>query len=209
MRVSISARIIRWPQLCCCCLGVSNEVYCANYNRFDGSKSVRVTSRSWNVPYCTQCIEHVNAKKSNMFNMSKSVSFILIGVLLGLAVAIVGGCCFTPIATVVVMPKKKQQNKDGDLAGMITMYGGIMVSAMAGATVMIAFVMMSKKKQEEDIRNRRRHERYIDSLMKDECCATGPAVRYEGWSSTVHTFEFKNEVYADAFIVANEGKIIG
>jgi hypothetical protein len=51
--------------------------------------------------------------------------------------------------------------------------------------------------------------RQLQRLLRRTCRCEGPAVEYEGWYGTVHTFYFASEDYAAAFRRANAGKIVG
>jgi hypothetical protein len=44
---------------------------------------------------------------------------------------------------------------------------------------------------------------------KAECCTMGPAVVYDNWHGTVHTFRFLSRAYAAAFREANAKKVLG
>jgi hypothetical protein len=45
--------------------------------------------------------------------------------------------------------------------------------------------------------------------VKEACCGTEPAVAYDGYHGTVHTFRFFNSAYAERFVRANEKKVLG
>jgi hypothetical protein len=43
-------------------------------------------------------------------------------------------------------------------------------------------------------------------MCRPECAGAGPAARYLGYNGSVHTFEFANGEYAEAFVEANPKK---
>jgi hypothetical protein len=44
--------------------------------------------------------------------------------------------------------------------------------------------------------------------IKTTCAIESVAVSYLGWYGTVHSFQFANAAYAQAFMTANQGKIV-
>ena len=44
---------------------------------------------------------------------------------------------------------------------------------------------------------------------KADCCTMGPAIVYDNWHGTVHTFRFLSRGYAAAFREANSKKLLG
>jgi serine/threonine protein kinase len=49
-----------WPLQCACCGEPSDTSYTAEYTGGDGPFGLFEETRSWNVPYCSQCLEHVH-----------------------------------------------------------------------------------------------------------------------------------------------------
>lgn len=62
--VRVSARTLAWPSQCACCSGPSNGSLRAQYTRTTGKRVVRTDTRSWEVPYCSQCLRHVQLVQS-------------------------------------------------------------------------------------------------------------------------------------------------
>jgi hypothetical protein len=57
-KVSVSARILRSPNMCCCCARPNpNGKFNAVATRTTGKRVVRTQERSWEFPMCTECIE--------------------------------------------------------------------------------------------------------------------------------------------------------
>jgi hypothetical protein len=58
--VQVSARILRFPQACCCCGGAPDTHIDASSTRVTGKRVVRTQSKSWSFPICRRCLEHVS-----------------------------------------------------------------------------------------------------------------------------------------------------
>lgn len=71
--VSISARLIYWPQKCCCCSGRTNATL-----NVTAENDSQTHSKTWGVPYCSDCIAHLDAAQRYQGGIS-----ILIVLLLG------------------------------------------------------------------------------------------------------------------------------
>lgn len=82
--VQVSARLLSWPQSCACCRGSSTATLAASHTRTTGKKVIHSQTRSWNVPYCDDCKEHVR-----LYEDAKSS--LLLGILAG---ALVPFCVF-------------------------------------------------------------------------------------------------------------------
>ena len=61
--IQVSARVLHWPQRCACCNQLNDTQYRISYTRTTGEKTQRSTTRYWDVPYCTQCVLHVQLAK--------------------------------------------------------------------------------------------------------------------------------------------------
>lgn len=53
--VSVSARLIKWPERCACCMRPADTVVEVQASR---EKGPRVEFRTWEVPYCEECVQH-------------------------------------------------------------------------------------------------------------------------------------------------------
>jgi hypothetical protein len=89
----------------------------------------------------------------------------------------------------------------------------IVVRKMAGPCpapvfILAGTIVLHGHLKKQAIQRREEALREVDSLMSRSCCTEGAAVAYRGWYDSVHTFEFENERYAQAFIKANRGKAI-
>jgi hypothetical protein len=55
---------------------------------------------------------------------------------------------------------------------------------------------------------RRNRMRALLPELHDECACLGPAVRYDGFSGTIHEFSFARRAYGAAFEEANRKKVL-
>ncbi len=64
MRVDVSGHSFVFPNECACCSGIPDCELTVSANRSWGSKVVRTETKSWDVPYCAGCIEHIRADEA-------------------------------------------------------------------------------------------------------------------------------------------------
>jgi hypothetical protein len=103
---------------------------------------------------------------------------------------IFGICCFLP-------------NNDAALGFCV----GLSSTGALGTCAVGFFILYWQHK----LRRHRQYERLMDMAertTKKSCVQTGPAVSYEGWYGTIHTFRFASDQFADAFMAANHAKIV-
>lgn len=60
-RVDIAARTIRWPAICACCSQPTDTSVEVSSTKEKGVQVVRRHTKSWQVPYCHDCLSHVKA----------------------------------------------------------------------------------------------------------------------------------------------------
>jgi serine/threonine protein kinase len=91
--VTVRADRVEWPDRCACCFEPSNTYYAAEHTGGDGPFYLFEETRSWNVPYCTQCLEHVRqtAEAGNGSGVGGLAAGALAGLLLGPAVGLLVG----------------------------------------------------------------------------------------------------------------------
>lgn len=128
VRVQISARLIRWPQMCACCLGRADDVYKTTHARVTGKKVIRTDSRWWKVPYCSDCLDHMDAEaRAKSITAAGAYAVLVGGILLGLMVALCGPCCgpalFTPA-------QPKAGNQRAAQAGVVVVMIGSVVAGV-------------------------------------------------------------------------------
>ncbi len=75
--ISLSARILNWPKLCACCGKRPDTKLNASFTRVKGKRVIRTDTHSWEVPYCSKCVDHVS--KANSAN-TILIIFVLIGI---------------------------------------------------------------------------------------------------------------------------------
>lgn len=66
--INLSANILNFPNLCCCCGQPGpTEKYAAIATRTTGKRVIKTTQKSWSFPICTKCVEwssiEMNARK--------------------------------------------------------------------------------------------------------------------------------------------------
>ena len=57
--VVVRADRLYWPSLCACCFEGADAYYRAEHTGGDGPFSLFEETQGWDVPYCSQCLEHV------------------------------------------------------------------------------------------------------------------------------------------------------
>lgn len=204
VRVQISARLIRWPTVCACCTGRADDVYRTTHTRVTGTRVVRTNSRWWDVPYCSACLDHVDAhSRARSVTAAGSTAALVGGIVLGLAVTSFGACCCGP--GVFAPPRAAGDNQGPVQAGAVIITLG---SLLLGAGVAVGGYLWSRKLEADARQRRRQAVRYAESLASRCCRTLDAAVEYNGWHGSVHTFWFANPQYADAFVRANPGKVL-
>lgn len=216
-RVQISARLIHWPQQCACCFGPFNDYYRATYTRVTGKKVIRTDSRWWDVPYCSECLDHLDAHaRAKSISSASAYSVLVFGILIGLVVALCGTCCVGPaaFAPTKAVDDRRERGKRAEPdpgkreASKTVLVVFMLGSVVAGAGLAVGSYFWYQRLEADTKRRRRRAMSHADSLSTETCCTLGPAVVYEGWYGSVHTFWFANPDYADAFVQANPGKVL-
>ena len=51
---------LSWPQQCACCFEPADSYYTTEHTGGDGPFFLFEETRTWDVPYCSQCLEHVS-----------------------------------------------------------------------------------------------------------------------------------------------------
>jgi hypothetical protein len=61
-QVQISANMLTWPKMCvCCCSAEVTGKLRTSASRTRGVRVKRTTTSSWDVPYCSRCLAHIDA----------------------------------------------------------------------------------------------------------------------------------------------------
>lgn len=100
MNVDVSGQKFIFPPICACCGGHANGTVIAQANRTTGKRVVRTSSKSWDFPYCQNCLAHVKAARNASTVQSVGViASLFFGGIIGLAVnsliasIIISGLC--------------------------------------------------------------------------------------------------------------------
>jgi hypothetical protein len=64
--IKISARIIRFPPICCCCSQQPDTHIDISFTRRTGKRVIKRESKSWPFPICSQCQKHIQ-----LYNQAK------------------------------------------------------------------------------------------------------------------------------------------
>ncbi len=170
--VQVSARILRFPQVCCCCGRTPDSSLVASSTRVWGKRVIRTQSKSWSFPICHRCLKHVRLydeadrqRQVAQRHKQTGTACIIIGILLsfclvGIPVLIYGVAAVTGLATKAAQRAEELEDEaGGHLSKRCTCHNGVVI--------------------------------------------------YRGWSGSIHSFAFRSESYAFAFIAANRGKVVG
>jgi hypothetical protein len=193
-RVQISARMIQWPDVCACCCQAADTRVEVSSTRTTGKKIIRSTTKTWNVPYCRRCLEHIDASK-DLQSHSRFVLHpsLVIGVAGGLLALLVFALALTASVPLALVPGVATLVLT--VAALLLTYEGFQEKYQRA---------LAAKKAERD-----RLQRGLDALLSATCCAeTYIAAAYQGWHGTVHSFIFSSQQFAAAFEQANPGKCL-
>jgi hypothetical protein len=192
--VEISARIIHWPGVCACCCHPANTSIEVSSTRTTGKRVIHTQTKSWEVPYCERCLDHIEAAKAlrafSTFVIHLSVVFGLVGGVLAFFVFL--ALCQRSVPMAVIL--------------------GLVITGLTAAIVIPTFWWCHAKYQ-RDVKakkaQRKRLEDQLNALLSQSCCEEDElAAEYGGWHGSVHTFYFASKQFAGAFERANPGKCL-
>jgi ribosomal protein L28 len=84
MRVDVSGHLFSFPRACACCGAVPDSTLTVSASRSRGSRVVRTEGRSWDFPYCTRCIKHVQRAGTMRMLVRQFIALsVLLGVIVG------------------------------------------------------------------------------------------------------------------------------
>ncbi len=84
--VQVSARLLQFPRLCCCCGHPGpSEAYQASATRTTGKKVVKTDTRTWTFPICRDCLAWIAVQRA---------AHTLCGLFIVLLVCAAGGAVF-------------------------------------------------------------------------------------------------------------------
>lgn len=58
-QIRVSARKLIWPRSCPCCCENADSELAVIATRTTGKRVIRTSARSWTVPYCSRCVNHI------------------------------------------------------------------------------------------------------------------------------------------------------
>jgi hypothetical protein len=193
--IQISARIIRWPQACACCCQASDTAVEVRSTRTTGKRVIRTHTKSWSVPYCSRCREHIQVGTTLR---AFSMAVIHLSFVFGVLALVMTGLVYMLVSRLPMTP-----------AVLLTL-----ATLVMGTTLVIASYPWFQQKYEADVGRKKSEceklEKRLASLLSPTCCAHDTlAVAYGGWQGTVHSFFFSSQQYAEALEKANPGKCWG
>ena len=212
--IRVSARILDWPFQCPCCGDLPDATRVVIHTHRSGQNFVRITNENWSVPYCLQCAEHLE-----IYNMAHK----LYKEADGLTESINKSASHTSPTSGCTLFARWYMGclLIGTLNGhfVTSIVNSIFVaSVLTGGTKFLALSQLKTQTSLARSRTQLRVEKLIEEcnqmeneareMTKAYCCWPGLSVHYGGSIGTVHTFEFFNHVYAEAFIRLNANKIV-
>jgi len=78
MRIDVSGQRFIFPNECACCGSTADAQITVSASKQKGKRVIHTTTNTWNIPYCGNCLHHVNAasKASSVAQALVWVSFI-------------------------------------------------------------------------------------------------------------------------------------
>ena len=194
-RVQISAHRIAWPRCCACCCGPKDTEVTLSFTRRRGVRVIREQTKSWLLPYCTRCLDHIDAvERLESFGWT---------VVHRPAVAVIFGLLLASAVVILLWEKP--------LLFAITLGAVLAVVLSFGMSPLLSWCSRSHRRallQREKARQALEDE--LARCLCDNCASEDHiAAEYDGWSGTVHTFYFANAEFALLFTQANAGKVLG
>lgn len=204
VQVQVSARILRWPRMCACCLNPVDGTGTATLHQVRWKKRhPEFSTSSWQIPYCERCLVHIQALDDvDSHGVARGYGIMAIGAVCGMIVSC-GSCCCIPAAIGPIHGKMTQAQ-----VGLFV--AGLFVSGGLGAIIFSLAFMRGQRSVEEAKRMKAHGLLQVAALAGPSCSSARPAVRYEAQEhGHIHTFWFENAAYAEAFKRANREKLLG
>src|ERR1035438_9787503 len=87
MRVEVSGQSFVFPHQCACCGTAPDNSLTVSASKSRGTKVVHTETKTWDVPYCSGCIQHIrSAEAAGSFARLFTILSLVLGVLLGFGV---------------------------------------------------------------------------------------------------------------------------
>lgn len=93
--VEVTGAELRWPSLCACCFETSDTTIRIEHTTGGGLFGMFQETRAWDVPYCSQCVEHVRLDRERpRGNLGGALAGAVVGGGLGLLIGL-GSAAFS------------------------------------------------------------------------------------------------------------------
>lgn len=207
--IAFNGTAIHWPPLCACCcreadttVNLKKTVEDSSYNWFTRTTTTQYTTRSWDVPYCKSCLEHIHAERAvREFSESPMNSFVVICFVVAL------GCIVAAVAL-----------SGSDIPPWLYYAILVLLAVLALLVLRITYpICRARYDRERAVINHKLET--LRQTAKDTLCETcvspgSLAVKYEGWkvqshhgqwTEETHFFSFQNKVYATLMVQLNDG----
>lgn len=198
----IRGRAVKWPSICpCCCrepdttIEIKRTAEDTTFNWLTGSKTTRSETRSWEVPYCRQCLEHVQAERELQGFSGLAyhpvwtvipVAAIFVGVA-ALAVATLETPIFRYLIPVLLL----------------------LIAVLVSRVTYRGCARVFQEQLLTDNARRAALQARADANHSPTCTAKGRvAVRFEGWSEKSHYGEWHDEWHHFSFANADYGELV-
>ena len=156
---------------------------------------IREETKSWEVPYCSRCLDHIDAH-AELAGFSRFVPHLPVILCLGGAVAVAGAVPFlarVPVVGALVL---------GSIWAVIVGLGVYALFPWSRRTH--ARMLRRRERDRRDLADR------LDRYLTDDCAEDARlAAEYDGWDGSIHRFYFTSRQFADEFRRANAGKVLG
>ena len=184
--VEVSARILRFPPVCCCCGGPDPEhEYEAEHTRTTGVRVIREDTRSWRFPICERCLEWQDAVDRIPPPHDSTIYYVLSA-----------GVCVV-VGSALMFSLMVWQEEGFTWAWLVVL--------LLALLPLFFYRNKAAIDKRESLRAEMKAE--ADEVRPSRTCRRHP-VEYRGWRGTVHTFSITNSIFIDAFCRANLSKLL-
>jgi hypothetical protein len=212
--IRVSARILDWPFQCPCCGDLPDTTQVVTHIHRTGQRFVRITNENWSVPYCLKCTEHLQIYNAAHKIYTEANTLVQTAKKSPSSAASTGGCTLFArwyMACILMGAFTGHflaSLSNGLIAAAILTVGTRLLTSNQHSAQIAQAQANAQLQSEQLIAQCNVMEDEAREIMKDYCCWPGISVHYSGSVGTVHTFEFFNPVYAEAFVQLNASKIV-
>jgi hypothetical protein len=218
--VQVSARILTFPSRCACCLDHTDTTVDLQHTRTTGVRVLHHDQKTWSVPYCHRCRRHAEvsagyrrqiadqaaeneAAKARAHARAWNVAATLSGVALVCGVSL--------LLSVIAANREGARTL---IPVLVAVLAGLGVVGFVLAAIVV-HIRLSDEAKEIDLeldRSLKALKEHINekrlSMMSPSCACADLAAAYHGWNGSIHTFEFANSNFAEAFRASNAKKVV-